>query len=596
MPTKTKSISRGITSTNGSNGASAKGMMERPASLAGTVLQIPLANVLPSLLNPRKNFAEEDLAELAGSIRTHGILEPILVRVKPGESRMLFEIIAGERRWRAAERAGLTTVPCIVREVESDREALELALIENLIRRDIDPIEAAEGYQALRSMGHSVTEIAGRIHRSQELVSNALRLLNLPEVTQEAVRTGTLTASHGRALARFAGFPDLAAKLTEMAISQKTPVKDLEKGLPFTYHMLEANLARQLDSWQTKFSWDPSCRECPFGAFLDGGSWRYCLKPVHYEELNMAAIAAKEAEVKQKAEELVAATVADRPGVEASEVEVKRDRVGTTLVADDLIRSSAVLDLSERWNQGISACTPDCVCRGRAVNREGEIVDVCTDPPRHAKMKAAQEKQEKAARRQIGETQILKALHGIEAPGSSMAGRARALLAAEVLKGNVGKGLPKAAKAHGVTIRAFDLGYQGIIENVYQELSNLSERKLIAFLLEARLRQELEEYLEYSGRQITLIDYVLGGAKGKEKPIVESQVQDDEEESDAMISVYKADITPDGLPPGTMTANVRFCNDRPACVEGAPKVAWAQKRSQNKATNATADGDSPPDA
>ena len=147
--------------------------------------------------NPRKHFAEEDLQDLASSIRQHGIVQPVVVRtVADGR----FEIIAGERRWRAAQLAGLNEIPVIVREVD-DRTALELAIVENVQRADLNPVEEALGYdQLIAEHGYTQNDLGEIIGKSRSHVANSLRLLKLPDLVRDMLFAGTLSAGHARAL------------------------------------------------------------------------------------------------------------------------------------------------------------------------------------------------------------------------------------------------------------------------------------------------------------------------------------------------------------------------------------------------------------
>jgi len=163
------------------------------------VRTVPIEYLEPSPLQPRRHFPEEELEALAASIRAHGVLQPLVVRpaIGPGAA---YEIVAGERRWRAAQRAGLSEVPVVVRELD-DRTALELALVENLQREDLDPLEEAEAFRRLLDeFGRTQEEIAQAVGRSRSHVANTLRLLQLPEPVREMLRRGELTAGHARAL------------------------------------------------------------------------------------------------------------------------------------------------------------------------------------------------------------------------------------------------------------------------------------------------------------------------------------------------------------------------------------------------------------
>jgi ParB family chromosome partitioning protein len=157
---------------------------------------IPLAKIRPNPFQPRKTFAPEALAELEGSIRTHGVLQPIVVRAVPGG----FELIAGERRFRASQAVGLTSIPAVVRDDIGDQAMLELALIENLQRADLDPIEKAQGFRQLLQQGLTQEELAQRVGLPRSTGANFLRLLELSEPVQKAVTEGLLTMGHARAL------------------------------------------------------------------------------------------------------------------------------------------------------------------------------------------------------------------------------------------------------------------------------------------------------------------------------------------------------------------------------------------------------------
>ena len=171
-------------------------LTQAPAIPGRSLLMLPIEAVERNPDQPRKRFDEAQLEELAASIREHGVVEPILVRQVAGSYR----ILAGERRWRAAARAGLKEIPAVIREA-SDREAFELALVENLQRADLNAIEEAEAYEVLLT-DHALTqeEIARRVGKERSTVANALRLLKLPDEVRDAVRDGQLDMGHARAL------------------------------------------------------------------------------------------------------------------------------------------------------------------------------------------------------------------------------------------------------------------------------------------------------------------------------------------------------------------------------------------------------------
>jgi ParB family chromosome partitioning protein len=160
-----------------------------------TLLTLPIDAIERSAAQPRKRFDEEKLEELAASIREHGVVEPILVR----RAGARYRIVAGERRWRAAQRAGLQEIPAVVREA-SDRQAFELALVENVQRADLNAIEEAEAYEVLAAEGLTQEEVAKRVGKDRSTVANALRLLKLPEEVRDLVRDGQLEMGHARAI------------------------------------------------------------------------------------------------------------------------------------------------------------------------------------------------------------------------------------------------------------------------------------------------------------------------------------------------------------------------------------------------------------
>src|SRR5262245_51593500 len=160
------------------------------------LLELPIDRIEPNPLQPRKNFDMAALDELARSIKASGLIQPVVVR-RAGDS---YQLIAGERRWRAARQAGLERVPAIVREA-TDAESLELALVENLLREDLNPMEEAEAYRSLLAQfSWTQEQLAQRIGRDRTSIANALRLLRLPDEVQGDLRSGRLTMGHARAL------------------------------------------------------------------------------------------------------------------------------------------------------------------------------------------------------------------------------------------------------------------------------------------------------------------------------------------------------------------------------------------------------------
>ena len=186
--------------------------------------QVPIELIDRNPRNPRRDFRKDDLDELAASLKQHGIVQPLVVR-KVADAGERYEIIAGERRWRAAQLAGLHDVPVTVLDV-SDREALELAIVENVQRADLNPIEEARGYQALlEEFQYSQSQLGETIGKSRVHVTNTLRLLKLPEFILKLLEDGSLSAGHGRALLA-ARDPE---KLARLVVGKNLSVRETER-------------------------------------------------------------------------------------------------------------------------------------------------------------------------------------------------------------------------------------------------------------------------------------------------------------------------------------------------------------------------------
>ena len=192
--------------------------------VGGPVSTLPLREIEPDKDQPRKDFDEQALSELADSIARHGLLQPIAVRATAGGA---YKIIAGERRWRAARLAGLSEVPVVIKDV-TDAEAMELALIENLQREDLDPVEEAMGYRQLMERCELTQEqTAQKIGKSRSAIANSLRLLNLPEDVLAFLKEGKLSTGHAKVLL---GLPDAAlqSQAAEAVVGQNLNVRQTE--------------------------------------------------------------------------------------------------------------------------------------------------------------------------------------------------------------------------------------------------------------------------------------------------------------------------------------------------------------------------------
>lgn len=193
-----------------------------PDSQRKATLSLPIEQLEPNPDQPRRQFDAEALDDLANSIRSKGIIQPLIVRAKASGQ---YEIVAGERRWRAAQAAGIHEVPVVLREF-SDEDVLEIAIIENIQRADLNAIEEAAGYEQLMSrFGHTQEKLAEALGKSRSHIANLLRLLNLPETVQEFVKDGSLSAGHARALITSSNPLELARNVIKKGLS----VRETEK-------------------------------------------------------------------------------------------------------------------------------------------------------------------------------------------------------------------------------------------------------------------------------------------------------------------------------------------------------------------------------
>ena len=225
----------GDAASNGSNGANGNGAGKEAAigiAGGGSVSETPIATLHPNPRQPRTHFDDAALEELAASISANGILQPILVRPRPNGG---YEIVAGERRYRAALLAGLKTLPIIIREL-TDAETLALALIENLIREDIGPLETARAFQRLmEDFGWTQEEMGRRVGKSRPAVSNSLRLLELSQPMQQSLERGEITEGHARALVgdrsvrESPGFRERQSRVFHQVASRNLSVREVER-------------------------------------------------------------------------------------------------------------------------------------------------------------------------------------------------------------------------------------------------------------------------------------------------------------------------------------------------------------------------------
>jgi ParB family transcriptional regulator, chromosome partitioning protein len=198
----------------------------RASSEALSTVELPVDSIAPNPKQPRKDFDDKALQDLAASLRQSGVLQPVVVR-RLGEG---YQLVVGERRWRAAKLVGMARIPAVIREV-SDAESLELALVENLLREDLNPMEEAEAYQRLLAeFGWTQEELAQRVSRDRSSIANCLRLLKLPELIHADLRAGRLTMGHARALLSLDS-PAEQLRLREEILAHSWSVRATEEGV-----------------------------------------------------------------------------------------------------------------------------------------------------------------------------------------------------------------------------------------------------------------------------------------------------------------------------------------------------------------------------
>jgi ParB family chromosome partitioning protein len=364
------------------------------------VLYISIEEIGASVLNPRREFNPEKLLTLSESLLAHGMLQPITLR--PVTSREIlredapagakFGIVAGERRYRAAQIAKLTHVPCIVHEMD-DATHLEIAITENLERQDISDIELAEAFARLQKEGRTQAAIGKRFGLAQNTVAGVLGLLRLPEMVRDLIHSGQLSRAHGKALARFAKWPAVCEVFAKWAVAQNATSKALEGEIcwPMRDAALKAGAVRDL-GYGCHFD-TAVCNGCPFGARLVWEGHHYCAKPEHFEELTESHKAKLKEQAREYAPQNAEALEHVREKGSPSAQEALQDvscQGGLTLSS---LPSGSYEVLP--WNIP-TACTAGCPCRVKLPAWDGELYDVCLDPKRMQSLKVRETKAAKA--------------------------------------------------------------------------------------------------------------------------------------------------------------------------------------------------------
>jgi len=530
------------------------------AGIEPGLAQIEPTSIDANPLNPRRNFEETGIAELAASIRQHGLIEPLVVTAQP-DGRFL--LIAGERRLMAAGVAQLTRVPAVIRRPAEAAEQLALMLCENLQREDLNPMEEARAFRDLRELGWKQTAIAEACGKSQPRVAQSLSLLDLPESVQAMVADGRLSFAHGRTLARFAPFPEVCAFIAERAVAAGAASKELEKQtMPYGWDLHSAGFIQNFYTHSTPIDVEAHCRQCPWQAFRGDGAYNaFCLKPEHYREL------VAEAQAEENARRLISAREAQE-SLRRQQEEIQRLREegslagakGGAVATDPDMESGApaLLDLPvlpaealpipetpeeiaaaiaalpdleslpkeqatpiERWDTPKS-CTPACACRALARDAHGRVVPICTDPKRLRRLKKQENAAEKQAKADALEARWAGAFAALgttpEGLVDIMHPRAIAPLIQDRLQGH------DKARVAGVLARlGLDLDANVLTQYRYRsyqpawdDLAQVPVESQLRLLLLCELEKERFEALEYAGERTPILRWLSGVAETPE--------------------------------------------------------------------------------
>lgn len=368
--------------------------------------ELPLEDLYPSPFNPRKNFPLGPLQELADSIREQGLGQPIVVRPRRpgppgghggpplqslplpeggGESLPKYEIVAGERRYRACILAGLQSAPCLVRRdlEDDDAAALKLALTENLQREGLDVIEEAEGFRDLKERcGLREREIAETIGKSQPVVANRLRLLGLPAPVQGLIRAGQLSPAHGISLARFKDYPPVVARMAQLAVDSGLSTRHLEDKLPCAWSLVNEKLIRHVPGIEP---WTRRCPQCP--AYRAPDEYHsYCLDPACFDSIK-AELERERQEAIRRREEAI------REKLAAAAAEAGADPAAPSLTYIPNLRS----DSYELLITPPAGCAADCAKRVRGLDQIAQEREICRDPACFKRLRLAEEEAKKKA-------------------------------------------------------------------------------------------------------------------------------------------------------------------------------------------------------
>jgi ParB/RepB/Spo0J family partition protein len=471
---------------------------------------LPLAEILPSPLNPRKTFAEEDLAELAESLQAHGVIQPVMVRpyAAPHTNGARWELIAGERRYRAATLIGLAELPAIIAEGLTDAQVLAMMIDENERRSALNPIEHAAALRRLSDLGWTQTQIAEELGMQQSRVAHRLSLLTLPPAVQEMIAEGRLSASHGEALRKWADFPPVCLALAEITAASNHPVKVLDDKLPFNWVLRNRKLIRAVDYYTPK-SVKEECKNCPHQAFRStGGGDGYCLLPEEYDrkvgEVNAATLA-RAAESNPAVKERLAAATGDGCAT------------GTGCLKMVDLTPGAYEEL--RYRTIPAGCTEECPCRVLAESRyrEGQLEPVCLDPKRFRLIQITESRDAGKRRKEAMAAKGARLAEALASPDGTA--RAFAVVAWSVLRGI--RVEPKRATAAARLMLPDSIkplfeqdSHRLSDERVWPLLADVAEdvRVGVPLLAELLAREKLYEAVVNQSDRVPVVDFLLGEA------------------------------------------------------------------------------------
>lgn len=396
-----------------------------PDAIKNLIFHIDLTKIHPDSLNPRRYYDQSKLEEMAKTIKKHEVLEAILVRPKdpaqfdqicnvveggkdPNDFDFEFKVVHGERRRRSSILANKRTIPLTIRNL-TDNEALEIMLIENLQREDLNVIEQARSFKSLMGLGYRQNQIAEKVGLSQEAISNSVRLLKLPDNVLELVAAGKLSAGHGRSLLRFADFSQIINGMVNWLFDNRdgevsVSVKELDKDtIPGRFYLKNKGLVRHLNDFEAaKFDWEKICKTCSFGAYrrtddaIMGNS--YCLKPEHFDELQTDAERRIEEELKRKLEK-----IQSRDGQKKEKIPSLKE-----------LGYERYRKIERSYGRKApSGCSDRCSCRAMATDYDDNLIEICLDPKKFDQFEKQDEKIQKAERRTKYEKWLLKALEAL---------------------------------------------------------------------------------------------------------------------------------------------------------------------------------------